>query len=50
MEFFFVSTMDQVIREAILLDEQQEDQLEDATSFKATLPIQPDVIDARSGR
>ncbi|MGC4105500.1 MAG: endopeptidase La [Thermomicrobiales bacterium] len=47
MEFFFVSTMDQVIREAILLDEQQEDQLEDVTSFKATLPIQPDVIDAQ---
>ena len=44
------STADAPQRTPGTLDEEQEDQLEDAAAFKATLPIQPDVIDARARR
>lgn len=48
MEFCFVSTMDEVIEAAILLDADQEEHLTKRSFGRATLPIQPDIIDASS--
>ncbi|HWV36214.1 MAG TPA: endopeptidase La [Thermomicrobiales bacterium] len=52
MEFLFVSTMDQVIQAAIMLDSDQSDQLIEVTDhpFGPVPPMQPDIIDARGAQ
>ncbi len=51
MEFFFVSTMDQVIQAAIMLDSDQNDQLIETAEhpYGPVLPMRPDIIDASHG-
>lgn len=51
MEFFFVSTMDQVIKAAIMLDTDQDSDSETiGHPFGPMPPMRPDIIDARVGR